>query len=333
MTALLRVRHLSTSFKTEAGLVRAVDDVSFDLAEGETLGLVGESGSGKTVTALSILRLIPQPPGAFGPESRIEYDGVDLLRLPARELRKVRGAQIAMIFQEPMSSLNPVLTVGSQISEAIRAHEPVSRREANGRAVELLDLVGIPEPERRFRDYPHQMSGGMQQRVMIGMALSCRPKILIADEPTTALDVTIQAQILDLMRGLQAEFGMAIIFITHDLGVVAQIADEVAIMYMGRIIEKGSVGEIFHDPKHPYTINLIRAIPTLGDLRVRRQLVPIRGAVPSLFERPAGCAFHPRCDSFMAGRCDAGFPELTEITPRHDVRCFLNETAGIQTAS
>ncbi len=218
MTPLLSIRRLSTSFATDAGIARAVDDVSFDLEQGETLGLVGESGCGKTVTALSILRLIAEPPGQYGEQSRVEYEGVNLLDLSPNKLREIRGAQIAMIFQEPMSSLNPVLTIGSQIVEAIRAHEPVSKKEATERAVELLTVVGIPDPDHRMKDYPHQMSGGMQQRVMIAMALSCRPKILIADEPTTALDVTIQAQILDLLEDLKARFGMSVLFITHDLG-------------------------------------------------------------------------------------------------------------------
>ena len=239
MTPLLSVHQLSTSFATDAGIARAVDDVSFDLEQGETLGLVGESGCGKTVTALSILRLIAEPPGQYGKQSRIEYEGVNLLDLSPNELREIRGAQIAMIFQEPMSSLNPVLTIGSQIVEAIRAHEPVSKNEATDRAVELLTVVSIPDPDRRMKDYPHQMSGGMQQRVMIAMALSCRPKILIADEPTTALDVTIQAQILDLLKDLKARFGMSVIFITHDLGVLAGIADRVAVMYGGKIVEHG----------------------------------------------------------------------------------------------
>ncbi|MCH7489111.1 MAG: ABC transporter ATP-binding protein [Gemmatimonadetes bacterium] len=320
MTALLRVRHLSTSFQTEAGLVRAVDDVSFDLAEGETLGLVGESGSGKTVTALSILRLIPQPPGAFGPESRIEYDGVDLLRLPSRELRKVRGAQIAMIFQEPMSSLNPVLTVGSQISEAIRAHEPVSRKEANDRAVELLDLVGIPEPGRRFRDYPHQMSGGMQQRVMIGMALSCRPKILIADEPTTALDVTIQAQILDLLLELKERFAMSVLFITHDLGVLAGVADRVAVMYGGSIVEQGPVRAVFEQPAHPYTRGLLHAVPRVDRPSDRIEGIP--GSVPTATAWPSGCRFHPRCSECMK-HCEVDAPPSYSAGTDHTARCWL----------
>ena len=322
MTPLLRVENLSTSFVTEAGIARAVDGVSFELGAGETLGLVGESGSGKTVTALSILRLIAEPPGQFAPESRIEYDGVNLLQLPARELRHIRGAQIAMIFQEPMSSLNPVLRVGSQIAEAIRAHEPVSRREAADRAVELLTLVGIPEPEQRVRDYPHQMSGGMQQRVMIGMALACQPKILIADEPTTALDVTIQAQILDLLIDLKDRFSMAVLFITHDLGVLAGVADRVAVMYAGRIVEEGGVREVFHQPAHPYTQGLLRAVPRID--RPDADLEGIPGSVPTATAWPAGCRFHPRCQQRL-DRCSVDDPGRFAVATGHVTRCWLSE--------
>ena len=322
---LLRVRNLCTSFHTEAGVARAVDGVSFDLAAGETLGLVGESGSGKTVTALSILRLIPEPPGEISPDSRVEYDGVDVLRLPPRELRKIRGAQIAMIFQEPMSSLNPVLTVGSQIAEAIRAHEPVSRREAADRAVELLELVGIPEPEHQVRNYPHQMSGGMQQRVMIGMALSCRPKILIADEPTTALDVTIQAQIIDLLLELKDRFEMSVLFITHDLGVLAGVADRVAVMYGGTIVEQGPIGAVFEQPAHPYTRGLLHAVPRVD--RPSARIVGIPGSVPTATAWPAGCRFHPRCSERLE-RCDVDPPGSYTTGPQHSARCWLLDDPG-----
>ena len=317
---MIDVRGLDVVFGHGKQAFHAVRDVSFSVERGQSFGLVGESGSGKTVTALSILRLIPQPPGAFGPESRIEYGGVDLLRLPSRELRKVRGAQIAMIFQEPMSSLNPVLTVGSQISEAIRAHEPVSRKEANDRAVELLHLVGIPEPERRIRDYPHQMSGGMQQRVMIGMALSCRPKILIADEPTTALDVTIQAQILDLLLELKERFAMSVLFITHDLGVLAGVADRVAVMYGGSIVEQGPIRTVFEQPAHPYTRGLLHAVPRVDRPSDRIEGIP--GSVPTATAWPSGCRFHPRCSECMK-RCEVDAPTSYSAGTDHTARCWL----------
>jgi oligopeptide/dipeptide ABC transporter ATP-binding protein len=320
MTALLSVRNLTTSFATEFGAARAVDGVSFDLGHGETLGLVGESGCGKTVTALSILRLIAEPPGKYGEESRIEYDGVNLLELGPRDLREIRGAQIAMIFQEPMSSLNPVLTIGSQIVEAIRAHKTTTRQAARDRAVELLTLVGIPEPEQRIKDYPHQMSGGMQQRVMIAMALSCGPKILIADEPTTALDVTIQAQILDLLMDLKARFGMSLLFITHDLGVLAGVADRVAVMYGGKIVEEGGVRTIFQQPAHPYTQGLLRAVPHVD--RPTERLHGIPGAVPTATEWPAGCRFHPRC-SQRVDRCDAEAPPDVTTESGNVARCWV----------
>ena len=324
MTPLLSVRQLSTSFATDAGIARAVDDVSFDLEQGETLGLVGESGCGKTVTALSILRLIAEPPGQYGEQSRIEYEGVNLLDLSPNKLREIRGAQIAMIFQEPMSSLNPVLTIGSQIVEAIRAHEPVSKKEATERAVELLTVVGIPDPDHRMKDYPHQMSGGMQQRVMIAMALSCRPKILIADEPTTALDVTIQAQILDLLMDLKARFGMSVIFITHDLGVLAGIADRVAVMYGGKIVEHGDVRTIFEQPSHPYTQGLLAAVPRID--RPDAQLQGIPGAVPTATQWPPGCRFHPRC-SQRIDRCSAESPPDVTTGSEHVARCWVAKPA------
>jgi oligopeptide/dipeptide ABC transporter ATP-binding protein len=318
MTAVLRVHDLTTSFDTAAGVARAVDRVSFELATGETLGIVGESGCGKTVTALSILRLIPEPPGRIDPESKIEYGGVNLLRLPPRELRRIRGAKIAMVFQEPMSSLNPVLTVGSQIAEAIRAHQPVSKRAATDRAVELLGMVRIPEPERRIREYPHQLSGGMQQRVMIGMALSCEPDVLIADEPTTALDVTIQAQILELLVELKERLSMAVLFITHDLGVLAGVADRVAVMYGGQIVEQGDVRQVFTLPTHPYTQGLLAAVPRIdrpGDLQ------GIPGSVPTATAWPGGCRFHPRCARRVSQCLDV--PPQVELEAGHTARCWL----------
>jgi len=336
---LLEVRDLRIVLDADGEDVPIVDGIDFSIAPGKVLALVGESGCGKSVTSQSLLRLLPREiriaSGRIDFRDPETHSPVDLSSLPkdGKVIRNIRGNHIAMIFQEPMSSFSLLHTMGDQIGEVIRLHRKTSKTETRALVIEMLDKVGIADPDRAIDQYPYEFSGGMRQRAMIAKALACNPSLLIADEPTTALDVTIQAQILELMRGLQAEFGMAIIFITHDLGVVAQIADEVAIMYLGRIIEKGPVREIFHEPKHPYTVNLIRAIPKLGDLRARRQLAPIRGAVPSLFERPAGCAFHPRCDSFMAGRCDARLPELIEIAPRHDVRCFLHETASGQAAS
>ncbi len=336
---LLDVRDLRIVLDADGEEVPIVDGIDFTIAPGKVLALVGESGCGKSVTSQSLLRLLPRElrisSGQIDFRDPETQSPVDLSSLPkdGKAIRNIRGNHIAMIFQEPMSSFSLLHTMGDQIGEVIRLHRKTSKTETRALVIEMLDKVGISDPDRAIDQYPYEFSGGMRQRAMIAKALACNPSLLIADEPTTALDVTIQAQILELMRDLQAEFGMAIIFITHDLGVVAQIADEVAIMYLGRIIEKGPVREIFHEPRHPYTVNLIRAIPKLGDLRVRRQLEPIRGAVPSLFERPAGCAFHPRCDSFMAGRCDARLPELTEIAPRHDVRCFLYETAREQAAS
>ncbi len=331
--SLLDVRDLRVVLDADGEEVPIVDGIDFHIAPGKVLALVGESGCGKSVTSQSLLRLLPRElrisSGQIDFRDPETQSPVDLSSLPkdGKAIRNIRGNHIAMIFQEPMSSFSLLHTMGDQIGEVIRLHRKTSKTETRALVIEMLDKVGISDPDRAYDQYPYEFSGGMRQRAMIAKALACNPSLLIADEPTTALDVTIQAQILDLMRDLQAEFVMAIIFITHDLGVVAQIADEVAIMYMGRVIEKGPVREIFRDPKHPYTINLIRAIPKLGDLRVRRQLAPIRGAVPSLFERPVGCAFHPRCDSFMAGRCDVRLPELAEIAPGHDVRCFLHETA------
>ena len=289
---LLEVRDLKVSFRTEDGLVRAVDGVSFDVAEGETLGIVGESGSGKSVTMMSVMRLIADPNARF--EGEVFYKGRDLMKLNPDQIREIRGAGIAMIFQDPMTSLNPVYRVGWQIEEQVREHEKVSKQAAHARAIELLTAVGIPQAADRVNDYPHQFSGGMRQRVMIAMALSCNPDILIADEPTTALDVTIQAQILNLIKKLKDDFGTAVVLITHDMGVVADLADRIAVMYAGRIIEKGSRRDVFYDPQHPYTWGLLGSIARLDRPKPRR-LAAIPGLPPSLLSLPPGCAFGPRC--------------------------------------
>jgi oligopeptide/dipeptide ABC transporter ATP-binding protein len=314
---LLDVRDLRTHFFTDDGVVRAVDGVSFRVRRGKTLGVVGESGCGKSVTALSVMRLIPPPGRHVG--GRILFEGRDLAILPEPEMRAVRGRDIAMIFQEPMTSLNPVFTVGYQIMEAIRTHLPVSRAEARRRAVELLEKVKIPAAARRVDDYPHQMSGGMRQRVMIAMALACTPRLLIADEPTTALDVTIQAQILDLLRELQQEFRMSVLIITHDLGVVAEVADEVAVMYASKIVEYAPARELFREPLHPYTAGLLRSIPRL-DTPKAGKLAVIPGTVPNPLRFPPGCAFHPRCP-LAVDRCRAVEPRLRELRPGHWVAC------------
>jgi oligopeptide/dipeptide ABC transporter ATP-binding protein len=320
---LLRVRDLKTYFVTQHGLgtARAVDGVSFDLYPGETLGVVGESGCGKTVTSLSILRLVPEPPGHIRPGSFIEFDGRNLLTLPPRELRAIRGNRIAMIFQEPMTSLNPVLTIGDQVAEAALVHEDISRSAARTRAIDMLGQVGLPDPARRVDDYPHQLSGGMRQRVMIAMALMCRPQILIADEPTTALDVTIQAQILDLLADLQRRLGMAILLVTHDLGVVAGTAGRVLVMYAGQVAETAPTTELFAQPQHPYTEGLMASIPRLDGPRARLQSIP--GSVPAATEWPAGCRFHPRCP-YAWDKCRTEEPPLLEAgSPGHTARCWL----------
>jgi len=328
---LIDVRDLHITLDSDGEDIPVVEGINFQLAAGKVLALVGESGCGKSVTSQSILRLLPRElritSGQINFRAAEGQAPVDLAAVAkdGKQIREIRGNHIAMIFQEPMSSFSPLHTMGNQIGEVIRLHLKYSKAETRELCIELLDKVGISDPSRAVDQYPYEFSGGMRQRGMIAKALACNPTLLIADEPTTALDVTIQAQILDLMRGLQAEYGMAIIFITHDLGVVAQIADEVAIMYMGKIVERGPVGEIFHNPQHPYTVNLLRTIPKLGDLRAQRQLAPIRGSVPNLFERPEGCAFHPRCDSFMAGRCDSQFPSSTQLSSEHEVRCFLHQ--------
>ena len=332
---LLEIKDLRVSFPLDEGTVRAVEGVNLTMRRGEVLGLVGESGCGKSITAHSVLRIIP-PPGhidsgqiLFHGPSQTSTDGngvVDLARLnpTGSEIRAIRGKDIAMIFQEPMSSFSPVHTIGSQIMEAILLHQPVTQEQARQQTIELLRLVGIPGAAERVDSYPHQFSGGMRQRAMIAMALSCNPALLIADEPTTALDVTIQAQILELMRGLQKRLGMAVMFITHNLGVIAQIADTVAIMYLGQVVEYGPVREILRNPKHPYTVDLLRAVPRLGKTAGQR-LVAIEGTIPSPFERPSGCPFHPRCSRAMAGRCEVHMPAVTHIDAGHTVRCLLYE--------
>ncbi len=316
---LLSVRNLKTYFYTDEGVVRAVEGISYDLHRGETLGVVGESGCGKTVHALSLMRLIPTPPGKIV-DGQILFEGRNLLKLPDEEMRKIRGNRIAMIFQEPMTSLNPVLTIGEQIAEAVILHQRVDKKAAWERAIEMLEKVKIPLARDRVKDYPHQFSGGMRQRVMIAMALSCNPSILIADEPTTALDVTIQAQILDLMRDLQQELGMSIIFITHNLGVVAEMCENVVVMYAGKPVEHTDVRRIFKDPKHPYTWGLLHSIPKLYTRRER--LIPIEGQPPSLIDLPSGCAFAPRCPFVMdvcVGEDPADFP----VGPGHTAKCYL----------
>jgi peptide/nickel transport system ATP-binding protein len=317
---LLEVRNLKVSFRTEDGVVRAVDGVSFTVSEGETLGIVGESGSGKSVTMMSVMRLIIDPNARF--EGDVIYKGRDLMTLNQVELRQVRGSEIAMIFQDPMTSLNPVYRVGWQISEQIRAHERVSKQAARSRAIELLGAVGIPHPAERVDDFPHQFSGGMRQRVMIAMALSCSPSLLIADEPTTALDVTIQAQILKLIKKLKDEFGSAVVLITHDMGVVADVADRVAVMYAGRIVEQGNKHDVFYDAQHPYTWGLLGSIARIDRPKPRR-LTAIRGLPPSLINLPPGCAFGDRCpERFDA--CDQVPPLANRVSFDHTDACFLD---------
>ena len=323
--SLLTIRDLHVALRLDDGELPILDGIDLDLAPGKVLALVGESGSGKSVTAQAILRILPRALRLAGGEIRFTAAGtdVDLAKLPAdsKRIQDIRGRQIAMIFQEPMSSFSPLHTIGNQVGEVLRIHERLSKADARLRTIELLDKVGIPNPSAAVDRYPFEFSGGMRQRAMIAKALSCGPSLLLADEPTTALDVTIQAQILTLMRGLQAEFGMAILFITHDLGVVAQMADDVAIMYAGRIVERGPVRQIFRDPQHPYTLNLLRAVPRLIDLHRRRELDPIRGSVPSLYDMPEGCSFHPRCEYFMSGRCDVIAPKLAAVAADHLAAC------------
>ena len=323
---LLSVQNLSTSFFTSEGVVQAVNDVSYDLLPGQTLGLVGESGSGKSVSALSLLRLIPNPPGKIV-NGEVWFDGEELMSVDDSRMREIRGNDIAMVFQEPMTSLNPVLTIGRQLTEAIELHMGLNRTQANERAVELLNMVGIPAAEQRLFDFPHQFSGGMRQRVMIAMALSCDPKLLLADEPTTALDVTIQAQVLEVMARLSRELGTAVIVITHNLGVVARYADRVNVMYGGRIVESGEATEIYARPKHAYTLGLLESVPRL-DARTGR-LIPIEGTPPDLTNMPEGCAFAPRC-RFADDQCTSERPILQEFAPGHLVACWHSEAVAAE---
>jgi oligopeptide/dipeptide ABC transporter ATP-binding protein len=318
MATLLEVRDLRTSFLTSAGVVRAVDGVSWDVAEGETVALVGESGCGKSVSALSIMRLVAEPAGRIE-GGEILYKGRDLLKLPEAEMQHVRGREIAMVFQEPMTSLNPVLTIGRQLTEGLEIHLQMKPPEARARAVELLGMVGIPDPERRLAQYPHHFSGGMRQRMMIAMALACNPSLILADEPTTALDVTIQAQILELMRDLSRRLGVAMLIITHNLGVVARYADRVNVMYAGRIIEQADAREIYANPRHPYTLGLLRSVPRLDEPR-RARLDPIQGQPPDLTRLPPGCAFSPRC-AYRVERC-VQTPPLESVSEGHRAACW-----------
>ena len=321
MGALLEIKNLKTRFFTQDGVVHAVNGISLYLNEGETLGLVGESGCGKSVSMLSVLRLIPQPPGKIvGGE--VWFEGKDLLKISEDEIRKIRGNKIAMIFQDPMTSLNPVLTIGQQLGEPLMLHMGMSKKEAREESIRLLKMVGIPEAEKRLDDYPHQFSGGMRQRVMIAMALACNPKILIADEPTTALDVTIQAQIIDLVKRLRAEIGMAIIWITHDLGIIAGLAQRVNVMYAGFIIETAPVKKLYGDPRHPYTLGLLRSVPRL-DAPVKEKLTPIEGLPPDLIGLPPGCPFAPRCE-YVIDRCLEENPKLEPIDTDHSVACWVD---------
>jgi oligopeptide transport system ATP-binding protein len=321
--ALLEVDGLKTQFFTQDGVVKAVDGVSFYVNEGETLGIVGESGCGKSVSVLSVMRLIPQPPGKIvGGE--VTFDGESLIKMSDDQIRRVRGNKIAMIFQDPMTSLNPVLTIGRQINEALELHMGMNKEEASKRSAELLAMVGIPEAENRLRDYPHQFSGGMRQRAMIAMALACNPRLLIADEPTTALDVTIQAQIVELVKRLRDEIGMAIIWITHDLGVVAGLADRMMVMYAGHVVEEAPVKEVYANPRHPYTLGLLGSLPRLDEVREER-LTSIEGLPPDLIALPPGCPFEPRCE-FAVDKCREVRPELEPVGPRHRIACWVDVT-------
>ena len=322
---LLDVKGLETQFKTPDGIIHAVNGVSFSLEEGETLGLVGESGCGKSVTMLSVLRLIAMPPGKIVAGEAF-FHGQDLLKMSQEEIRNVRGAQIAMVFQDPMTSLNPVLTIGYQLEEPLMLHLGMNRNQAQARSTELLAMVGIPNPKDHLQDYPHQFSGGMRQRVMIAMALSCDPQILIADEPTTALDVTIQAQIIELVRRLRDELGMAIIWITHDLGVIAGLARRVSVMYGGYLIEEALVNELYANPQHPYTIGLLGSLPRLDSTRHQR-LYSIEGLPPVLYERPNACPFAPRCKWVME-RCWKENPPLETLAPEHQAACWVDTQTG-----
>ena len=327
LATILEIRNLRTEFYTSAGVVQAVNGISYDVDQGETVAVVGESGCGKSVSAMSILRLIPNPPGKIvGGE--INFDGTDLLKLSEGEMRKIRGRDIGMIFQEPMTSLNPVLTIERQLTETLEEHLGTSAEDNHKRALELLDLVGISEPERRLRQYPHHLSGGMRQRVMIAMSLACNPKLIIADEPTTALDVTIQAQILELMKNLTRDLGVAMIIITHNLGVVARYADRVNVMYAGNIVESGTAAEIYDNPKHPYTLALLQSVPRMDQPRGSK-LKPVDGQPPDLTKLDGGCPFRPRCPFAVAG-CADGVPELRDVGNGHISACFETDRVGFQ---
>ena len=325
MGTLLEVRDLKTYFFTQEGMVKAVDGVSFDLQEGETLGLVGESGCGKSVSAMSLMRLIPDPPGKIV-SGEVIFEGKDLVTMSDEEIRTIRGNRIAMIFQEPMTSLNPVLTIGRQLTEALELHLHMDKRAALNRAAELLQAVGIPDAERRIDDYPHQFSGGMRQRVMIAMGMSCSPKLLLADEPTTALDVTIQAQVLEVMQKLSRDTGAATIIITHNLGVVARYAQRVNVMYAGRIIERADAADLYAHPLHPYTLGLLASVPRL-DEALREKLEPIEGLPPDLINLPPGCPFVPRC-KFVKPKCMEQYPPLMEVAKDHIAACWVDVTTG-----
>jgi oligopeptide/dipeptide ABC transporter ATP-binding protein len=328
---LLEVKGLQTEFATSAGVVKAVDNVTYSVDEGETVAIVGESGSGKSVGALSILQLIPDPPGKIvGGE--ILFEGQDLLKLSAEEVRQIRGRKISMVFQEPMTSLNPVLTIGMQLTETMVLHLGLSQAQADKRAEELLGLVGISEPHRRLKQYPHHLSGGMRQRVMIALALSCEPKLIIADEPTTALDVTIQAQILELMKNLTREMNVALVIITHNLGVVARYADRVNVMYAGKIVEMGTAKQIYHEPKHPYTIGLLNSVPRM-DLPRGQKLIPIEGAPPDLTRLDGGCSYRPRC-KWRIDKCASSYPPLEKVRDQQYSACWrMNELDSLKDAS
>ncbi len=328
MSTLLEVKGLETRFYTQEGIVKAVNGISYDLDEGATLGIVGESGCGKSVSVLSMMRLIPSPPGKIT-AGQVLFEERDLLKMDLEQMRHVRGNRIAMIFQDPMTSLNPVLTIGRQVSEALELHMGMDKNQALKRSIELLEMVGIPRAEDRVRDYPHQFSGGMRQRVMIAMALSCNPQILIADEPTTALDVTIQAQIVELVKRLRDEIGMAVIWITHDLGVVAGLVDKVNVMYAGFLVEMGPVKEIYHRPRHPYTIGLLGSLPRLDETQ-HEKLTSIEGLPPDLVAPPPGCPFAPRCD-YVSDRCLTENPQLQTVGLEHRAACWnTDQTTGYQ---
>lgn len=327
MDKLLEVKGLRTQFFTQEGTVNAVNGISFDLGEGETLGIVGESGCGKSVSMLSIMRLVPEPPGKIV-GGQVMFQGKDLLQLDKDDMRKVRGSQIAMIFQDPMTSMNPVLTVERQLTEAMDMHLKLDRTSTHRRAVELLEMVNIPEAEARLSNYPHQFSGGMRQRVMIATALSCNPKLLIADEPTTALDVTVQAQIVDIVRRLRRDLGMSIIWITHDLGIIAGLADRVQVMYAGYIVERADVRQMYRDPRHPYTLGLLGSL-TRVDAHSKDRLTPIEGRPPDLIDMPPGCPFHQRC-TYRIPLCLEKNPALSEVSAGHEIACWVDTKTGGQ---